>query len=222
MKRNCFSVTLNNHLPQSKCDQCDEMFEGQKEKEKHIESIHASEDLKCHICEQTFSSEENLISHMEKEHTKGVLEEDIIIHIEKDLTHGLIESNSANSSLLKSFESNSEEDLVSENEIGDEYECNICDAKFIDIETLKRHNEDYHKLSLLYQCQQCEENFHRKEDFENHMENLHIESILASDYFKCQICEQTFSSDESFITHMEKEHTRGFLESTFVNPSLFN
>ena len=51
------------------------------------------------------------------------------------------EINSTESSLLKSFDSPSEDEISSYEA---EYECNICDGEFINLEAFQQHNNKYH------------------------------------------------------------------------------
>ena len=83
--------------------------------------------FKCKKCDKTFQSNQTLISHMDTVHSKDSQKE----------------NDSDESSILKSFISESEEIFSDEAY----FECKICDGEFIDEETLNHHNDKYHKPS---------------------------------------------------------------------------
>ena len=109
-----------------KCKQCHKRFREEVNMKNHAENEHEVKFL-CQECSKTFESNQELRSHVTTVHSNNSLKED----------------GSNESSILKSFESGSEEMLSHDAN----YECNICDGEFIDAETLNHHNETYHKTS---------------------------------------------------------------------------
>ena len=91
----------------------------------HMENKHKVKFL-CQECDTTFQSNKILRSHVETVHSNDSLKE-----VKSD-----------ESSILKSFKSESEEEMLNHEA---DYECNICDGEFIDAETLEHHNDTHHK-----------------------------------------------------------------------------
>ena len=113
------------HPQMFKCKQCQKRFREEVNMKNHMENEHEVKIL-CQECNKTFKSNQTLRSHIETVHSNDSLKED--------------ESNE--SSILKSFESVSEEEILNHEA---DYECNICDGEFIDAETLEHHNDTHHK-----------------------------------------------------------------------------
>ena len=132
------------------CTECDNGISEEGDMEKHMK--------KDYITQINFEKCENITEKKNKMNR----------HMEKDQDKSAAEVKSTESSLLKSFESKSEEN-ISSNEA--EFECNICDGEFIDFEALKHHNDTHHKTS--FQCQQCEEDFMNSEDLKTHQDLEH-------------------------------------------------
>ena len=130
------------------CETCGASVEHESHLVTHKKTDHV-QNFQCKKCDSRLSEGENVIKHMENEHVSAIDFQkcnEILAnkHIDEDQNDSLKDNVSNESSILKSFESVSEEDRFSHEE---EYECNICDGEFIDYETLQHHNEIYHKIS---------------------------------------------------------------------------
>ena len=116
----------------NKCETCDTILEHGNYLVGHNNTDHMQNFL-CHNCDNRYSKDETSRIHTENVHVSKV-----------DKDEAKNEINSTQSSLLKSFDSPSEDEISSYEA---EYECNICDGEFIDLESLQQHNDKYHNKS---------------------------------------------------------------------------
>ena len=87
-----------------------------------------------------------------------------------------------------------------------EYECEICDQKFIQKFLLNLHNKDCHVQ--LHQCDQCEKSFEDKTKLRNHIDSIH--GGLKT--FNCDFCDRKYSNKRDLENHIKKHDSNSDYE----------
>jgi uncharacterized Zn-finger protein len=75
---------------------------------------------------------------------------------------------------------------------GKPYRCYICEARFAQKSSLKRHIESVHEGKKPFQCSICPENFARKEHLKIHTASIHD----LKEQNKMSACNSNFSQNE--------------------------
>ena len=78
------------------------------------------------------------------------------------------------------------------------YLCTVCDKRFTQKGSLKRHKR-LHSRGELYSCTQCEKRFSTQRYLKIHM-NVH------SSKYKCNECGKSFNSNQSLTVHLSLIH----------------
>ena len=78
--------------------------------------------------------------------------------------------------------------------------CDVCQRKFADIYTLRRHTSTVHLNSKPYSCGTCKKSYALRFSLKNH-EELHKELQI-----KCETCEKMFRTQRQLAEHDRAKH----------------
>ena len=79
------------------------------------------------------------------------------------------------------------------------WQCKICNIKFTDGMSLKRHIAIKH-LDHKFMCDKCPAGFRKQVSLYSH--------LIKHDIFKCKVCNKTLAAEKDFVEHMLKVHNR--------------
>ena len=158
------------YLPSIKCTfpQCPELFENTEKLKKHYvrvhevkkEKVHRGYHIRCPLCRKTLSSQNKLHEHQKIEHKHKcekcprayVLLPDLLHHVLKD--HDKIES--------------------------DTFSCRLCDQKFSDKQTWRKHEASPHEHSCTQE--ECYRMFSDRRQLEIHLSQEHNVLYVTIDH----------------------------------------
>ena len=83
-----------------------------------------------------------------------------------------------------------------------EYTCNMCDYKTSDKELLGTHVNFSHEIPEKFECEMCKTLFNDEKCLEEHKQ-LHVEATLA---FLCDLCAHEESTDDALSKHKIEKH----------------
>ena len=99
--------------------------------------------------------------------------------------------------------------------------CQICEKKFFDRSTLRKHNKTIHG-SVRYQCPMCIKRSTRKDALRDHIKRMHgiereekdaTDKELRKGYqFTCKICEKKLKSKNSMNQHVLGKHSTSYYQ----------
>ena len=81
------------------------------------------------------------------------------------------------------------------------YDCNFCDATFIDSDTLTKHDKLYHEGTQ--KCDQCGKTYTNKFVLRKHIREIHMD---IRKQFQCEYCPLIFNSKVGMKYHISREH----------------
>lgn len=84
---------------------------------------------------------------------------------------------------------------------GKNFECDLCQAKFLLRYDLKRHMIK-HNTKRSFQCSLCERKFKAANYLKNHVEAVHKK--FPERQFVCQICDRTYIHERHLVYHVRK------------------
>ena len=79
-----------------------------------------------------------------------------------------------------------------ENIINQSFSCEICEKKFSQMKTLKKHVSSVHETET-FQCEICNIIFSKEAILKRHVSSVHENKL-----FECEICDKTFSTKGNF------------------------
>ena len=153
----------------------------------------------CSICNKQFKGKRYLKNHVILKHSGDPaisakarkVSQEKSYNRECGVCHQLFNSRN----ILHHIKSSHPEEDLSE-------QCEICDKKFANLWTLKRHNEDVHQVRRKYNCVHCDFIAKRKSHLEDHMK-LH-----SDESFSCEKCGYTTARKRELGGHKCRE--KGF------------
>ena len=80
------------------------------------------------------------------------------------------------------------------------FECTVCQQKFISSSNLKVHTRSVHTKEKMFYCDYCEKGFATKWQMKSHVKTNHLKEKVM---FDCQKCERSFYKSQSLAAHLK-------------------
>jgi len=78
------------------------------------------------------------------------------------------------------------------------FECEICNTRFVTKQACLNHISQQHERSSTFQCQSCPKAFHTRKNLREHMKNVHSERL-----FQCSKCDFKAKTNNALRSHMD-------------------
>ena len=154
----------------------------------------------CKLCAWKFEDESLYEVHMSYVHkNRDELELDVQANVNKYVNKLVyLENTQKTQQKDDTIDSNSNPMAVFR-EIKKIYKCNICDVKFTENGSLKRHLVSVHGWKLPFYCNICDAKFVNRSNLKMHISSVHEKNKI----FQCDICDANFSQKGSLERHIE-------------------
>ena len=190
----------------TKCILCHDSFDSKASLQKHFQTAHDDEKLGCEHCGRDFYSKKNFRAHINRADCKMKYEK--LREISK--MKSVYNKSSADDGLVKIDDTK----IIPEKKVEVKlvsvvnYDCNICEKRFLTNIELLQHRFHVHKKvgKVSYFCKICPSTTFKKVDFlKNHFGNAHKNGSFTKHQwgyvYECEICLKTFEKHHLLIKH---------------------
>ena len=171
-----------------KCDQCEKVYYGKSNLERHILSVHLKIKFPCEICGIEYSQENNLNQHLIliHHHEKGK---------KKRVKCDQCDKSFATRGALHLHKQNSESHVLNVHE-KIKYPCQLCWKLFHSESDLASHVSKPHP----HLCNMCSKAFFTPSSLDYHVRKDHLQS------YPCNLCGKILVYASALKNHMERVH----------------
>ena len=186
-------ICESNSYQPFQCFYCETSFEALNELTWHIAEIHESnKTFICNICSAEFLEIEDLEKHNAGHYVK--------VHSDDTTPKKKVKSTVKKAKKAKKVKEVKEVKKV----LVKEHICNICNKKFVDISSVKRHVKEVHDEVKPYLCDRCDKCFSRERELKNHIKIVHE----GERPHVCDTCSARFTKTNHLNTHIAAVHEK--------------
>ena len=189
-----------------KCENCDYTSVSKKNVQRHNNTIHLKKlDHVCDICQKAFGCSSNLRSHMAQVH--------------KDLSQAPNKKvhNCQYCNYFSVIKLNVIRHISTKHEKRSSFECLICQKKYINQESFKRH-QNFHVQGNV-KCEVCPALFLQKSYMRHHMQQQHPgPNVKTENILTCPFCNIQFLKSHGTTTFLTT-HTKKFHQEEYAGMS---
>lgn len=175
---NCVARQTNNKTTSNQCSKCSECFETATERNRHLRTVHRTQDYKCQICDMVYLHKISLRQHIDTKHLGK-------IGFTCDICN-------------KSFSQKSYVKIHMRYHNGEKpFQCTECGKQFLTGSKLLSHQRRHAGTDKQSVCTVCHLRFKYPKSLQYHM-NIH--NGLRP--FKCGTCAKSFTAPKYLRVHM--------------------